>query len=393
MISNEQSVSGGPHKIRILADDLTSAADAITPFILSGMNGVIRNWPYSSRCEAQYDVIALDLDTRNCDVEGAVERTRSAVANVDKDACLFLTIDSTLRSHGMAVISAAFAASGRQKIVLAPAWPDAGRTTRSGKQYVDGLPVDQSDFAQDPAHRIYSADLNKFLPLDIVPVVIAEDVEASIAHRLVNQQRAVIIDATRQQTLFRHIAAIEDPHNVLFVGSPGLAMALASRQQTTRQPLSISASNRILIVIGSANAVSRNQIDYLQIRGIPIVLNARDIPSNAIIVCLVAPPVRQEKHRDVMSVLTREAIIALGVRDYDVLIASGGETMASILKASGVKEIKPAGELAPGFPCGHMYIKNRKMMLAMKAGGLGSDDMLWKAVSRFSALKNMDQTR
>ncbi|MBL4787190.1 MAG: hypothetical protein JKY49_17410 [Cohaesibacteraceae bacterium] len=291
------------------------------------------------------------------------------------------------------VISAAFAASGRQKIVLAPAWPDEGRTTRSGKQYVDGLPVDQSDFAQDPAHRIYSADLNKFLPLDIVPVVIAEDVEASIAHRLVNQQRAVIIDATRHQTLVRHIAAIEDPHNVLFVGSPGLAMALASRRQTRKQPLSILAANRILIVVGSANAVSRNQIDYLQTRGIPITCKAQDIPDGASIVCLVAPDERHESPTDVIAALTREAIIALGVRDYDVLIASGGETMASILKASGVQEIKPAGELAPGFPCGHMYIKNRKMMLAMKAGGLGSDDMLWKAVSRFSALKNMDQTR
>jgi len=56
------------------------------------------------------------------------------------------------RVHIRAEIAAAFRASGRKRLVVAPAFPTAGRITQEARQYVHGVPVDQSTYAADPAH-------------------------------------------------------------------------------------------------------------------------------------------------------------------------------------------------------------------------------------------------
>ena len=63
--------------------------------------------------------------------------------------------------------------------------------------------------------------------------------------------------------------------------------------------------------------------------------------------------------------------------------ASSGDTKEAILDLLNVREFEILQELDPGFPLGRARLDDgRLLLLAMKAGGFGSDDALERAVAR-----------
>ena len=68
---------------------------------------------------------------------------------------------------------------------------------------------------------------------------------------------------------------------------------------------------------------------------------------------------------------------------FGALIATGGDTMEAILDFVDVREFEILQELDPEFPLGQARLGDgRTLLLAMKAGGFGSDDALVRAVAR-----------
>ncbi|MGO8565420.1 four-carbon acid sugar kinase family protein, partial [Rhizobium ruizarguesonis] len=65
---------------------------------------------------------------------------------------LYNTVDSTIRGHVGAEVSAARAASGRAVSIVAPAFPAGGRTTEGGLQLLRGVPLEKTEFAMDTLH-------------------------------------------------------------------------------------------------------------------------------------------------------------------------------------------------------------------------------------------------
>ena len=96
------------------------------------------------------EVVSLDADTR----ENAIARASNIVAEAAgawKHAeILVIQFDSTLRGRVAEDCMTTLAGSGRRKMLVVPAFPSAGRTTRNGQVLVDGIPVHQTDFGRDP---------------------------------------------------------------------------------------------------------------------------------------------------------------------------------------------------------------------------------------------------
>lgn len=59
-------------------------------------------------------------------------------------------IDSTLRGNIGAEIEALMKACGITGAVVAPAFPQAGRTTVAGECWVNGVRITETEFASDP---------------------------------------------------------------------------------------------------------------------------------------------------------------------------------------------------------------------------------------------------
>lgn len=345
MNTNHQS------RIAILADDLTSAADGAAPFVARGLTASIgrRQFPGSAAA-----VVAIDSGSRSATPSQAYEAVAQWTAQLAGRAVLYKTVDSTLRGHVTQELETCFKASGRTSLVFAPAFPEAGRTTVKGIQLVDGVPVSESVYGRDPVHPARHSALIELIPDCIKDVT--------------------LLDAVTQEELDAQVASIEAPESTLWVGSPGMALALARRfvphaPAKAMLPSMDGASSDVLIVIGSANPRSHQQADQVQ--------------GGSGVTLLRGPSVRESDPAAVLSRIAQDAARAFEDPRFGALIATGGDTMEAVLDLLNVHEFEILQELDPGFPLGRAQLGDgRSFLLAMKAGGFGTHDALERAVAR-----------
>lgn len=373
-----------PCRVAVVADDLTSATDGAAPFLAKGyVPQIVRGAPgvLSS------PVVAIDTDSRAATEAEAAARTAAAVGALRDRAVLFKTIDSTLRGHARSEIAAAFRASGRRRLVLAPAFPEAGRLTRDGLQFVRGTLVSESVYARDPTHPARTSRI-----ADLIDPSLGQAVVVPMNARPGDFAPAqiLILDADSQAALNAQVARLPDPETILWVGSPGLAIALAALvpESPGRSPVATPPSTRILIVAGSANPATHAQCTVLAENGIPVVRGLAAVPAGAPVVCLRAPDQRQKDPGTVLADLVDPAAAALAQGHYDALIATGGETMAAMLDRLSISHLMLTGEIEPGFPVGIAErTDGRPLAVAMKAGGFGSPATLLRAVQYLAATR------
>ena len=368
-------------RVGIVADDLTSATDGAGPFLAKGHAPLIASRATGPDART---VVSIDTNSRALAPEAAATATTKAVAALSGRDLLFKTIDSTLRGHVQVEIAAALPASSRRRLVVAPAFPDAGRVTIGGVQLVHGVPVSDSDYGRDPVHPARTSKISDLLDPSLgAPLILAPDSPDEVAARAASAG-VVILDARSQAELNRQAARIPDPGGALWVGSPGLAIALAALVPAApSDPGEADAIGlRVLVVVGSANPVSHAQADALEAGPALVVSDLTSAPAAARIVCLRAPRGRQTDPGEVLAALADQAAAAIARRDFDVVIATGGETIAAILERLGVSSFTLVKELEPGFPVGRAERAGEKpLILAMKAGGFGGPQTLVRAAN------------
>ncbi|MBE1602892.1 uncharacterized protein YgbK (DUF1537 family) [Streptomyces stelliscabiei] len=327
---------------------------------------------------------AIDLGTRLLQETEAVDRTRhtaSAFAGCD---LLLKTVDSTLRGHVAAEVRAAQAGSGRRAVVVAPAFPAQGRVTVGGVQYVHGVPVDESDFAHDPVHPVSCADLAVLLP---EAVRVGPD-EADELPRLIADGGLFICSAATDEELNRFVRAVPGLDQVLWVGSPGLAAALARRcaRQAAQPTPSVRPARRPLVVVGSANPVSRRQLAALHARGDADGIRVTEDPGKSLVAArrltseVLTLRTPDERH-DAATAQALAASLATTVRllvdenAADTLLITGGETAATVFHALGATGIALIDEPEPGSARGTL-LGRYPLPVLVKAGGFGDDAAL-----------------
>ena len=277
--------------VGIIADDLTSATDGAAAFLAKGYAPLITRKVDRLDDEA---VASIDTNSRASDISKATKATADAVSALSNARLLFKTIDSTLRGHIREEVAAAFRASGRSRLVVAPAFPEAGRLTIDGIQTVNGIPVSESVYGRDPVHPAGTSYIADLIDASLgTPIILAANSSGDAA----TNASILILDADSQDVLNRQVASIPDPETVLWVGSPGLAIALASLVPAAPDglPLTGGAAGRVVIVAGSANPVTHAQCDALRAQGVPIVTDLADAPGDAPVVCLRAPLATAER--------------------------------------------------------------------------------------------------
>jgi uncharacterized protein YgbK (DUF1537 family) len=335
------------HTVGILADDLTSAADGAAPFVARGQRAMIgrRRIPLVERA-----IVAVDSGSRSVSAPQAATRVANLTAQLATRDVLYKTVDSTLRGNVSAELAASFEASDRRLLVFAPAFPAAGRTTVGGVQLVDGVPVSETVYGRDPVHPARHSRL-----IDLVPPSIGS---------------VVILDAATQKELDDQIETLPEPESILWVGSPGMAAALAKRLPPAGQPLDAAAGagGDVLVAIGSANPRSHRQ--------------AGRIAHEPGVTLLRAPLVRHDDPAEVLRRLAQDAAERVRSGGFDAVIATGGDTMEAILDRLAIQAFEILREIEPGFPLGRAELDDgRNLLIALKAGGFGDDDALRRATA------------
>lgn len=383
--------------VLIVADDLSGAADSGVAFAVHGMDTAVV-WDGAAWGG---DVLVVDTDSRHCPADRAGELAAAALRDHGHERLVFKKIDSTLRGNLRAEISA-LAGHGRP-VVVCPASPATGRIVLDGVLHVDGIPLHHTDSwaveGSSPPRSV--ADALRPLTAAAVPLSVLRgpDAAASLAQALTTAD-VVVCDAVTTEDLRAVVAAgfelSRSPH---WVGSAGLAEALASAlRPNAHRSRGPAVAGSTLAVIGSAHAASRAQADVLATRflhtaRLPVhdLLEADEIEltrrSERLSALLDEGDVVVTPHSDrpmdatVAHRLNRALarVCAPASRRAGLLVLTGGETARAVLARCGATSLRLLDELAPGVVLSQTT-QSPPTHVITKAGGFGSPHTLHNAI-------------
>jgi uncharacterized protein YgbK (DUF1537 family) len=334
----------------------------------------------------------------------AAMRVLEATRAAREARIVYKKLDSTLRGNVAAELAAALGGARRERVVVAPAFPAAGRTTVGGIQRVHGVPVDETEMANDPANPVREAHVPGLLAgaFSSVGALGVEDLaDPDLVRRALEDYECVVADAERDADLEALVRAVPDPARVLWAGSAGLALALGSvypgpcagTAGVQRAPI-----RPVLVVVGSLSGVAREQV-----RRLVEAFGAVDVPvdgkeSNAVHKAIGAARkalgggtcavVRSTEERvassesvlwelaEVVALLSEEGL-------FEGLVLTGGATAVGVARRLGAAGIRLEGEVEAGIPMGAL-IGPRPYPMVTKAGGFGKPDTLVGAVVALS---------
>lgn len=398
--------------VLIIADDLTGALDASAPFIGAGVE--IRT-DYEEDLSLQaaapdVRVLSVNANTRHLDAvtaRGRVEKIVARAAQLEIPWVVKKT-DSVLRGNVGAELEGALAASGARVAHFLPAFPKIGRVTCGGVHYVDGVPLAESPFAQDPFEPVTASNvldiIAKTASVPVISIPIGGQLDAAFAG-------VAVYDAETEADLAVRISALaaaEGPH--LIAGCAGVMAALAVELAVPAAP-TVPAPNPgpTLAFCGSVNRVSVSQCAYAREAGAPYAMlpaanildtawcesAALDELAHGVAQALAAAPLvvvdsstratpadfaaaGVDPAADARSLIAgnlgRIVQRLLTVTGVENVLVMGGDVLLAFLECAGIERVSLVAQIAPGVVVSELILGGRRVRIASKSGGFGERD-------------------
>jgi D-threonate/D-erythronate kinase len=439
--------------IVIVADDLTGAADCGVACSAAGLSTVVALSDAARAKDLEAEAIAFDADTRY----QSLEQARTTTARAVRQLCsagdvpvLYKKIDSTLRGNFAIEIAAArdssaglilsrktgdATAPGPPLAIVAPAFPAAGRTTRDGRMFVQGVPLEETGIWQN--ERIGGvADIPALLGkagmrvasigLETIRSGVGAIAAALVKHSAEKAEAAVCDAETEEDLRAIANAATQLDQPAFFAGSAGLARYLPHAFGLARHSKSFSGRDsithpsnqvhslpvdsdstivewpnpnlaRLLFVVGSMSQISRLQVRRLA-------------EESSVRIFAISPATlragqdssfwRDARHSIEEAIdLGHDVGVTLGlghgidlsestylstslaqllrplVERFAGLFCTGGETARALLDAAGAAGIRLVSEIEPGIPLGTTE-GGSHLAIVTKAGAFGTPETL-----------------
>jgi D-threonate/D-erythronate kinase len=354
-------------KIRVITDDFTSATDGLAAFADQAWQTQV----CLANPATHAQVASTDTDSRSFSPELAQQAVKPWARGWADADILIKQFDSTLRGPVAAEVLAAMQASGRKKLLVAPAFPAAGRTTVQGRVLVNGQPVDQSSYARDPLHPVRESSVPALFQAVGLTVAVASTPDH--AAQLLESCDAVVMDAQEEQQLQDIVAMAWARRELLWAGSTGLMRAMARALPPRTQALRAQVrTTRPAVVVGSFNPQSRQQLVFMQ--------------ACAPTIRVFATPDQSGDSALLTAALVEQVCQALQADLCDGLVVTGGETAKQIARALNATGIRVLREVASGIPLCVLETPPGDIPLITKAGGFGDQDVFIRCLQALQGI-------
>lgn len=319
----------------------------------------------------------------------------------------YLKVDSTLRGNVGDTLAAAMAAARAAAVILAPSFPERGRTVREGTLLVGGVPVSASQVARDEAAPVAVSDVPSIVckqwkcaveRMRTGDYTSAAALATAMDEAIGRGARLLAMDAESSSELRLIAAAAERTgRRVLLAGSAGLARAvaaghgLASPAPPPPPPQPSAGMWAALVVVGSRTSASVAQVSSLNEYGVECLRADEEGAAGR------AAKSLREGHMaavvpgaagggDAAADIGAEVFADVGVRAAMVL--SGGATSRRFCELAGVTAMRIEGELEAGIAAGHAETPSTssgqalraRVPLVIKGGAAGGARALVEAI-------------
>ena len=333
-------------KLFITSDDRTGALE---------IAGTVANEHFSVPSGPLADddrCCVVDIKSRHLEPQAA--QRQAAVAHARNARYRCHKIDSGLRGNWPFEVKGLLQLG--HPVAVVPSFPDAGRRCLDGVVYVDDVPVLESPFGKDPLTA----------PLSNRPMEVLESTGCA-------DDDVVVWDANDNAELAAAAQRCHDEGRAM-VGPSGAVAAYAATVFPGHKPRRISVVPPVLILCGSLNAMSREQIARL---GVPFLSLSADLrlPRPATTITVVATPqppgdISPKQAERVASAMAECAHGALKTGyGNGTLFVLGGDTAAAIV---GDETLDVLGTVDTAVPIARF----RGGYLVTKGGGIGRPETL-----------------
>ncbi|MBI2504850.1 MAG: four-carbon acid sugar kinase family protein [Candidatus Latescibacteria bacterium] len=376
-------------QLLILADDLTGAADTAGYFARAGLQTLVRFAPGKG---APAEVLALSTHSRHLSPDEAAQAQHRALAELGEVGgaeWIYKKVDSTLRGHPAAELQAIMVALGSTRALIAPAFPQQGRTTVEGRQLVEGQPLEQTSFGgnSDLLDLFAQAEYPVWhLGLDTVRRGGEELGSALTAEGL------YVGDAQGEEDLRCLVQGAAEAGIRLLCGSAGLARALQERallhSVLPAPALPEWDAGPVLVVAGSRHPLTLRQVQALGQAGALILglgsascEQAQRALGDGRDVVLHSAGLESGDPETVASGLALMAREIISASPVGGLVLTGGDIALAVCAALESTGMWLHGEVEPGIPWGTLADGPwAGLRVVTKAGGFGSEGSLVQAV-------------
>ena len=392
-------------KLLVVADDFTGALDSGVQFASSGASVKVVTYPQYDLSQTEgLDVLIFDAESRHKDSQTAYKIVYDFVKRVSDYGVEFVykKTDSGLRGNIGAELAGAMDALGREEMAFVPAFPAMSRVTRDGVHYINGIPVAQSMFGQDPF----------------------EPVKYSNVHEIISSQTdkkgIYVYDAETDGDMVAIAGHLGHEGLRLTAGCAGFAGVLAHVLGYHGKPREVhNMPEKFVMLCGSVNPVTRAQMDYAREHGFVYralspeqkldaawpgspeckaaarkwlgdfgeshaILDANnpdetDATENYIHAhALTIEQVRLNISRAIAG--AGRALIDEGLDAR--LMCVGGDTLLALMEAVGVHELIPICEEELGVVLTSFAYSGKNYYIMTKSGGFGESDLLVKLAGK-----------
>jgi uncharacterized protein YgbK (DUF1537 family) len=209
-----------------------------------------------------------------------------------------------------------------------------------------------------------------------------EDLSAQMHAALTSGAKIVLCDAFEQSHLEIVVAAVFSLRiPVLWIGSGGLAHALAGCLPTQQQP-SLQTPFReghALFFIGSDHAATQGQVEHLCIHAdlTPVECHNEAQEVNGALLLRIS--------RNTSEVAVRNAVSRVSPADTSVLFMTGGDTAKLVCPALGIRSLRLVCEFARGVPlCIAEGGAFDGATVILKSGAFGARDLMCQVFESFA---------
>ena len=401
-------------EILIVADDLSGAADCAIACFAAGIDSFVAldgDQPVPAA-----GAIAVDTDSRRLPEAAAAAVTARLLRRHagPQTRLIYKKMDSTARGHFAAEIAASLAVVRNELnapeavAILAPAYPQNGRTTKGGHQYLRDVPLEETETWRHDgiAGRAHLPEIMARTGLRVGLVELAMH-DGNLPETLRDMSRrydVLVCDAAVEEDL-RSIAEagqVLGPMTV-WAGSAGLARHLPREAGLARTMAAsthrAAKAGPVICAVGSLSEVSRGQFETLRaadgVAGFvvpPVLLRLGEgtddwhAISAAIEAAIaagqdIAVRIGDSDHLDTSEALKLAAVLATLLQPFLAqargIIGTGGETARALLRTLDVAALQLAAEVEPGVPLsvvGHGPAAGLRVIT--KAGAFGTPETL-----------------
>lgn len=256
--------------ILMIADDMTGALDSGVMLSENDIDTEVIIDRFADLTESlrAHEAVVVNTETRHlspCQAYEAVYQLASSAKALGVKY-LYKKTDSALRGNIGAELEAVLQATGQQTVHFAPAFPQQDRVTISGTQYINGVPLDQSQFAQDPLNPMRNAYVPNIIATTSRVPVYRDAAPCATADPCVRLYDAA---TERDMEAIARRALVEEKGRV-FAGCAGFIGELVKLMDIQKTPgKDLNLEGPLMVFCGSMHELGLRQFELAERAGVP----------------------------------------------------------------------------------------------------------------------------